>query len=221
METVKRIVVLGFIGLAATWLAGCAKYVTVPVPPRVNLDGFGVIGLVEFETGHDDSGLGELATRQFIETLQAAQPGVPIVELGSAEWVLGSVRSRQFDRDTIRAIGQTHEVDTIITGQLDIKNISSKFAFSSDGLPRVNARVDKQATLSTRLIGTADGATLWTDTSSARVTVGGGNLDGNGHGGVRVSGKGEAELALTRTVVEYSTDDFRGSYVRRRVVEDE
>jgi hypothetical protein len=50
---------------------GCAT--RVPVPPRVDLGQWDTIGIVDFGSGGDPA-LGRLATSQFVQMLQDAQP---------------------------------------------------------------------------------------------------------------------------------------------------
>jgi hypothetical protein len=58
------------------------------MPPRFDLAGFQRVGLVQF-TSNAESDLETLASREFLENLQSAQPGVPVLELGNEREVLG------------------------------------------------------------------------------------------------------------------------------------
>ena len=57
-------------------MLGCAGP-KVEVPPRVDLAEWRTIGIVDFRGGSDPE-LPELATRQFVQMIQSAQPGVRI-----------------------------------------------------------------------------------------------------------------------------------------------
>lgn len=215
MERIGRIVGLVFIGSTLMWLSGCAKYVSVPVPPRVGLHDYGTIGLIGF-TSNPDPELGDAATQQFVQELQSAQPGVAIVELGAQQWVLGSVHQRYLDREAILEIGREHGVDAIMTGQLDFKRVRPEVSFSSV-IERGSARVDKEATISAKLVETGGGATLWTGSSQATTTVANADFNSAGRGGFRLGSSKAADLELMRAVVYEVTNDFRGHYVRKRV----
>lgn len=63
----------------------------VMVPPRVDLQEFPVIALVEFSTNAEGN-LDEFASQRFVETLQSSQPGVRVLELGQRDSVLATDR---------------------------------------------------------------------------------------------------------------------------------
>src|SRR5262245_50592213 len=72
--------------LAVLW--GCSSNtVVVSVPPRMQLQNYGTLGLVQFDS-NSHPGINEQTTREFESHLHSAQPGTRIVELGSREQLL-------------------------------------------------------------------------------------------------------------------------------------
>src|SRR5262245_7963040 len=102
--------------LVALW--GCSSNtVLVSVPPRMQLQGYGTLGLVEFDSNSNPT-INAQTTREFESHVHAAQPGTRIVELGSREQLLASVGGRQLDALTLRKIGEKYGVDAIFIGSV-------------------------------------------------------------------------------------------------------
>jgi len=68
--------------VAMLW--ACSHTVVVTVPPRLDLQGFGTVGIVEF-TSNSDAAINNQTTREFQAHIHSAQPGTRILELGSRE----------------------------------------------------------------------------------------------------------------------------------------
>ena len=107
--------------VASTLALACSSH-KILMPPRVDLHGFGVIGMLDFSSP-THGGLGAQTSREFLAGVQSAQPGVPVVELGDRTRVLAALGLRELDRDAIRAIGERHEVDTLLVGELSTKEM--------------------------------------------------------------------------------------------------
>src|SRR3954464_10276062 len=157
-----KALLLGILALlVGTGCASSTRCVRVAVPPRVNLAAYPMVGLVTFSS----SGKGELdrmSTQKFMEAVQAAQPGTRIVELGTEQEVLASVNRNSFDAATLRAIKEKHGVDAIVIGHLDVKKARANVDLSAGSLFKaMNVRQDVDATLTTRLMEGASGATMW------------------------------------------------------------
>src|ERR1041384_80425 len=86
---------------------GCSSTVLVSVPPRVDLKGYGTLGVVDFTSNSGGAG-GARATQQLQEQIQAAQPGTRFIELGSREAVLAAVGRNQLDADAAKRIGKRY-----------------------------------------------------------------------------------------------------------------
>jgi len=89
------------LSLAMLW--GCSHTVVVPVPPRVDLQSYGTLGIVEFASNSDPV-VNARTTREFQSHIHAAQPGTRIVELGTPDSLLAAVGSRQLDAQALRRI---------------------------------------------------------------------------------------------------------------------
>jgi nucleotide-binding universal stress UspA family protein len=193
--------------LAALLALACAHpQPKVLVPPRVNLSGFGTIGLIEFDSGpaHD---AGALASREFLAAVQQAQPGVPVLELGDQGRVLSAVGHPALDPEAIRAIGEKYHVDAVVVGSF--RTSGGMPSFSMSGFAEsLSAGADLDGTLSARILETRAGATLWTRSAQgkeplARVGLAQGSLPSFG----ATDGSG-AEARLVHGLVGTLTDDF-------------
>ena len=94
--------------LSLVVLAGCSstKTVTVQVPPRADLQGFGTLGLVDFSSNASPS-IDAQTTREFGSHIHAAQPGTRIVKLGNRDSL-----ERAAARHYVDVISRSVEVDT-------------------------------------------------------------------------------------------------------------
>jgi hypothetical protein len=189
---------------------GCAKRTLVQVPPRVDLHAFGTIGILEFASESKGS-LAAVATQRFVETMQASQPGVRVLELGKVE---GSVRgSGPVDITAIQAIGEKYGVGAIVVGDLLVEDVRPKIDVYNM-LTTMSVSADVDAALTTRLLETATGATVWTRATRATRTVA---QVGVGRGQARFDARDpkSAYGELVDALVCNVADDFRVSYVRQ------
>ena len=81
---------------AFVMLHGCSHTEKVLVPPRVELKAYRNIGVIEFSTNAENN-LRQYVTQNFIQNVQSAQPGTRVLELGSKEKVLKSVKCHELD----------------------------------------------------------------------------------------------------------------------------
>lgn len=155
-----------FVALLA--LQGCA-HEQVEVPPRIQLDRWPTLGIIEFRNAAEPE-LASLATSQFVQMLHAAQPGTPILELGSERHVLEVVGRDALDFEAVRALGERFGVDAIFAGELALDapkpRVSVGEAFES-----IAARADVTGRLSTRLLDARSGASVWSSSSSGSAPV--------------------------------------------------
>ncbi len=156
--------------LLAALLAALGCATKVKVPPRIDLSAWHSIALIEF-SGDPELELGDLATREFIQRLQAAQPGARIVELGSQQRVLRAVGHGELDFESVRAIGERFEVDAVFVGDLDLSEAKPSVTFGR-AFASLEARVDVNGQAAAKLYETRSGATVWSRTSSASANVG-------------------------------------------------
>lgn len=209
---------MGLILFLATTLAllcGCSHTEKVVVPPLVNLQDFNGIGIIEFSTNAEDT-LEPYVTRRFIQSIQSAQPGTRILELGSEERVLRSVNRPDLDLEAIKLIGKEYHVNAVILGHLDVSEMMPKIkAFSAyEGM---QAQIHIEAALQTRIVETRTGATVWTHSNSGKTAVARLTLTSGGSFDLGVSDPKEKYGKLVPELVYNNTLDFRYSYEYRKV----
>src|SRR5688572_6601987 len=80
--------------LAAGLAAGCSHEPPRPppvlAPPLVELAPLGAIGMIDFAVTGPEA-LAPVASQEFLASVQSAQPGVAVLELGPRERVLAAV----------------------------------------------------------------------------------------------------------------------------------
>jgi hypothetical protein len=201
------------LSLAMLW--GCSSTVLVPVPPRMDLHGYGTLGIIEFASNADPA-INAHATRQFQEQIQAAQPGTRFVELGNREAVLAAAGGRQLDVDTLKLIGQKYGVDAIFIG--DIAYSEPKTDVNVTDLAKLEGgvRTEIRGDISCRLVETRTGASVWSSSAWARRQVG--RLSVSAEQGVSggMSNSNPRE-EMVPTLVYHLTQDFRPTSVRQKV----
>ena len=201
------------LSFALVW--GCSSTVLVPVPPRMDLRGFGTLGIIEFASSADPA-ISARATRQFQEHIQAAQPGTRFIELGSREAVLAAVGSRQLDVDTLKQVGAKYGVDAIFFG--DITYSEPKTDIDLKDLTKLegNVRTEIRGDITSRLVETRTGASVWSNSAWATRQIG--RLSVSTEQGVsgRMSQGNDREEMLP-TLLRYLTGDFRATSIRQRV----
>jgi hypothetical protein len=190
----------------------CAKRPMVEIPPRVDLYAFDMIGVVQFTTESKGS-LASFATQRFVEALQESQPGVKVLELGTVDEVKKTLKRDDTGFETVRAIGEHYRVGAVIVGVLDVEEVKPRLDLQSM-VTSGSVSADVKASLTTRIMETAHGATLWTRSSAITSTVAQVGITG---GGVRFDAK-DPESAygnMVDALVEDLTQDFRVSYVKQ------
>jgi hypothetical protein len=205
----KRQIALHLTGILMLAVLGCAKP-KVWVPPRIDLQQYGMLGLIEF---HSPSGYGSMATQQFVASLHSAQAGVPVLELGPLEQVLASVGHETLDPDAVRAIGARYRVDVVTVGDLGIDQPRPNFSIQS--FTEANASAEILGTLNTRFLDARSGATIWSDQARGKRTVAHLNMAAGRRpqfGAVDPDGE---NAKLVAWLVRRVTGDFRGYWARQ------
>ena len=206
---------VGVITLAAAFavLSGCAQPPRVRVPPKLELGGYGTIGVIEFSSvGKRD--LGEFATTRFLQAMQSAQSGVPVLELGRQGRVLDAVGHDELDFEAVRAIGEKYHVDTVLVGKLDVTEVRPRFKLSS-GLESLHVKAQVEASLAVKLYAADSGATRWTRSARGAKTVAHASVLGGGKPNVYGSDPEDAYSSLVAWLVNQVTEDLRPHYARR------
>ena len=206
---------LGTFLLIAGAGTGCTTTVEVAVPPRVDLGQYDRIGLIQFASNSGDP-IERLGTQKFLQSVQTAQPGTPILELGTDQQVLASINHKQWSTEAIRTIGEDHGVDAVVIGRIDLDEAKPNIELTSL-LKTLSARADVEVSLSTRLLETAGGATVWTNSATATSTVARADLTKKGAGILGVTDPDAVYGGLVEGLVHDITDDFRVHYEQREV----
>lgn len=194
-------------------LFACSKTVVVPVPPRVELNRYATLGIVEF-TSRADPALGARAARQLQEQIQAAQPGTRFLDLGEQHALLASVGARQLDPVAVRKIGEKYGVAAVFVGELAYSDPTMEVKLKDSAKLEGGIRAEVKGEISSRLVETATGASVWTRSAWARRQVGSVNVSSQYgiSGGVKDSNPREAMLPA---LVYQLTHDFRPSTTRQ------
>jgi hypothetical protein len=201
---------------------GCSSTtrVTVPVPPRVDLAQFHSIGLVTFTGTEADPQIRKACTQQFLQALQDAQPGTRIIELGEEGRVLASVDRQKWDARTLSAVQMEYGVDVVILGQFNVERVKPNVQLSTEW-KSLSIKSDVNGALAARLLETATGATMWTDSARMTTTVAGGHVNSRGGGSFGTSDTDAAYREMVGCLVHDITDDFRTHYITKRVPKDQ
>jgi hypothetical protein len=192
------------------WIAllwGCSGSVLVTVPARMDLGRYATLGIVEFAS-NSGAQLNGQATRQFQEHIHAAQPGTRFIELGSREAVLSAVGARQLDAVALRQIGEKYGVAAVFLG--DIAYSEPKADVKLTDLTRLEGgvRAEMRADISGRLVETATGASVWSNSGWVRRQIG--RLSVSAERGVSAGiGSSSPREEMVPALVYQLTHDFR------------
>jgi hypothetical protein len=203
---------LGVVGAALT-LAACSSSRMVQVPPRVDLTAMGTIGMVGFRAPQGSDELSSETNRLFLTEIQAAQPGVPVLELSDEARVLDGASAGMLNAEFVRAIGEKHQVDALLFGVLDAKQVKPKVAIGGL-LESLNAKAEIEGTLTAKMYDTRTGATLWTRTVADKRTIAALSVSSGGLSGGGTADADGARSELFQALVIQATDDFRPSWAR-------
>lgn len=200
--------------LSVAALLGCSSTVLVPVPPRMELKSYGTLGIVEFASSAGPA-LGARATREFQAHIHAAQPGTGILELGTREALLAAVGSRELDAEALRRIGEKHGVGAIFLGDLIYSEPKTDVHVTDINKLEGGVRTEVRGDISSRLVETRTGASVWSSSAWARRQVGRLNVSAErGVSGAMRSSDPREEMVPA--LMYHLTEDFRPSAVRQK-----
>jgi len=201
--------------LPVAMLWACSHTVVVPVPPRMELQSFGTLGIVEF-TSNSDAAINNQSTREFQAHIHAAQPGTRIVELGTREEMLAAVGSRQLDATALRRIGEKYGVDAIFIGNIAYSQPKTDVRVTDGTRLEGGVRIEVRGDISGKLVETRSGANVWSSSAWARRPLG--SLSVSPEQGVSGSmRKSNPREEMVPTLVYHLTQDFRPTSVRQQV----
>jgi hypothetical protein len=199
------------LSLAMLW--GCSSTVVVPVPPRVDLRSYSTIGIVEFAS-NSERAINAHATRQFQEQIQAAQPGTRFIELGDRAEVLAALGARQLDPTVLRKIGERYGVAAVFVGDIAYSEPRTDVKIADLQKLEGGVRAEVRGDISSRLLETASGASVWSNSAWARRQLG--NLTVSAEHGVSGSvSKSNPRDEMVPALVYQLTHDFRPGTERR------
>jgi len=181
----------------------------VLLPPRLDLKQYARTGLVLFTVEKVKGDLGAVATRRFSEDVLAAQPGVEVLEVGSADSVRRRVGETEIGANTARALGAAYGVPVIFVGHLKMTNPTPRGGLA--GLTQAHVEATVSAELSVALIATNSGGTLWRSSGVASRKVGGLSLVG-GEPYFSAKDPNKAYTAMVADLVDYVTRDLRPTW---------
>jgi hypothetical protein len=201
--------------LAALTVVACRHHAPTPrvlLEPAVDLRSFRRIAIVEFApNGPSKEPLARLVTRRFIESVQAAQPGVGILELGPERRVLAAVGRAELDFEAIQAIGRRYGVDAVFAGQLELSEVKPRVRLS-ESFESLGVKANVEGKLNARLIEASGGATLWSHSSESSAQVAALNLTRQGASGASARDPEEAYGRLARELAQRVSHDLGPRY---------
>ena len=203
------------LSLSLSILFGCSHTEKVLVSPLIDLKAYQTIGVIDFSITAD-SDLREYVTQHYIQAVQSAQPGVRLLELGSAEHVLKTVSRKQLDLAAIKSIGSAYHVDALLSGHFSASEPKPNVRLSSTWRS-MHAGAIVEASLISKLWETDSGVTLWTNSTLKKEQVASLKADTNGNIEFGASDPKETYGNLVPQLVYSNTTDFRPYYVYRKV----
>lgn len=194
-------------------LWGCSRTVLVTVPPRTDLRSYGSLGIVEF-TSNSGASINAYATRHFQERVQAAQPGTRFLELGKRETVLASVGASQFDVDALNKIGEKYGVSALFLGEIVYSDPKTDIKVTDIAGLEGRVRIEVRGDISSKLVETRTGASVWSRSAWARKQVG--RVRVSAEEGVSASMRdSDPREDMVPALIFHLTHDFRPSQERR------
>lgn len=203
-----------WITVLALGLLACSSTRMVRLPSRVSVDPNWTVGLVRFEVegaNPEDHNV----TGRFLEAFHEGQPGVAVVELGDVGEVLKAVGLTELNGEAVRAIGEKHDLDAVITGRLQLAQTRPEIGVDFEEGLRVNsvsARVRLHGTLAAKMLDTARGATVWTGSSTRWITLASGGGTRTGLGSVNLPDIRQQYEELIHDLIREATEDFRPTW---------
>ena len=156
------------VGLSAV---GCAHTVVVEIPPKIDLQPYKTIGIVEF-TSNSDEKLNRIATQKFMGFIQNAQPQLRFLELGPEVQLVKELGRNSMDIEAIKAIEIKYGVSSVFTGSFQISDIAPEVTIGTN-LSSLRASAVVNITMVSRHWDTANGATIWSNSRQRQWKVAG------------------------------------------------
>jgi len=212
-----RIAMLLVLLLTAS-LGGCGgKKIMVAVPPQIDLATLGTIGVISFDVQSDQQLPGDI-TLKFMQYLQAAQPGIPLLELGDQADFMREAGFTVLDAEAVKAIGRKYGIDTLLTGTLEVTHSLPDIRIGPD-LTSVDAASYVQGNLNARLRQTRSGATVWSNGAHGKWKLAGLYLASGHMTSIDMNNVEAKYNKMLQELARVGTADFRSSYESREIIE--
>jgi hypothetical protein len=179
----------------------------------MDLKSYATLGIVEF-TSNSDRSINAHATRKFQEQVQSAQPGTRFIELGNREALLAAVGGRQLDADALRKVGEKYGVAAIFLGDIAYSEPKTDVKLTDITRLEGGARTEIRADISSRLVETGTGASVWSSSAWARKQIGRVSVSAERGISAQASTANPREEMVPALVYQL-THDFRPSSVRQ------
>jgi hypothetical protein len=179
----------------------------------MDLKSYGTLGIVEFGSNSDRT-INAHATRQFQEQIQAAQPGTRFIELGTREAMLTAVGGRQLDLEALKKIREKYGVAAIFLGDIVYSEPRTDVKLADLTKLEGGVRAEIRADISSRLVETTTGASVWSSSSWVRRQLGQLNVSAE-HGVSGAMSKSNPREEMMPALVHHLARDFRPSSVRQ------
>lgn len=196
--------------LTAFVLAACGPGATyVQVPPRLDLQPMGTVGIVAFNTVNARPSLGERATRQFVDQVLGAQSGIEVLEIEPSDSLLQLAERKGYGPEFAQALGREKGVAAVFVGQLEVTNARPDGVIQDVRNMQVGATVN--GALTVKLLSAKSGGTMWQASSSASEKVGEFSLT-RGTPSITARDPDEAYKAALGRLVDAVTTDLRPTW---------
>jgi hypothetical protein len=194
---------------------GCSRTMLVSVPPAVDLETYGNIGLISFSTENAEGQLDEMATQRFLQVITQFQRGAQLIELGTLDEVLSQVNRPSLDQEAVKAIGQNFNVKGVFVGKISISDVKPQVSIGA--LVRsMGISASFTISMTSRLYLTSSGATSWTESVRWKDSLANLSLSDNALPSFNVRDQNETYQSLIEQMVYELTRDFHPTQRRVR-----
>ena len=194
---------------------GCSRTMLVSVPPAVDLEPYGNIGLISFSTENAKGQLDEMATQRFLQVITQYQRGSQLIELGTLDEVLNQVNRPSLDQEAVKAIGQYFNIKGVFVGKISISDVKPKVSIGAL-VKSMGISASFTISMTSRLYSTTTGATSWTDSVRWKDSLANLSLSDNALPSFNVRDQNEAYQSLIEQMIYELTRDFRPTQQRVR-----
>ena len=193
------------VGAVVLGCLGCGGSQKVLLPPRVDLKPYGTLGMIQLESNAKGN-LAEFTSQKVLRALQEAQPGTPVVELGTMQNVLGTIGRTSLDVEAVRLLGTKYGIGALITGKLQVEKVKPSVNIATL-ITEMSVSAYVEATLSVKILEAGGGATVWSNAVQGRAIVASvGILGGDTYFNAKDPEK--AYGSMVKRLVRVISDDF-------------